>query len=144
MTFIHPLLGQLVVQEMTEATPPRRARARALSYPDDDEDGSMPQQPMLVRRNMLPANDKHALVKRISIGSPLRDEKPAAVDEKRSSFSFGRDVKSETPNDCAFWCQIGGPAITRPVNRDPQLATARPGIKLKPNQGGTSRELNSG
>ena len=80
---------------MTEATPPFRARARALSYPDDD-DASMPQrssEPMLVRRNTLPANDKHALVKRISIGSPLRDEKPAAVDEKRS-FSFGRDVLS--------------------------------------------------
>ena len=29
---------------MTEATPPRRARQRALSYPDDDDDdGSMPQ-----------------------------------------------------------------------------------------------------
>jgi len=42
----------------------------------------MPQrsEPMLVRRNTMPANDKHALVKRISIGSPLRDEKPAAAD----------------------------------------------------------------
>ena len=44
--------------------------------------------------------------------------------------------KSETPNDRAFWCQIGGPAITRPVKETTQLATAPPGIKLKTNHGG--------
>jgi hypothetical protein len=82
---------------MAEATPPFRARQRALSYPDDDDDGSMPQrssEPMLVRRNTLPANDKHALVKRISIGSPLPPEKPAADDDEKRAFSFGRDVFS--------------------------------------------------